>query len=369
MADELDSGEKTEPATPRKRQEAREKGQVARSGDLNTAIVLLAGALMLYFLSGTLATGLSGMMVNTWGGISRGSMDIDSVIVSGKSGLLGILALLAPFAAGLVAVSFLANVMQVGFRVSWKPLELDLTKLDPVRGAKRIVSRRGLIRLIFGLVKLTIVGWILYDGYCTLLLEPNDRQLAGLLSSTVPGAWDYSVAELLRVALRAGIALLVLAILDFGFQRFQHEVDLRMTKQEVREEMKRLEGDPKVKERRRRIQHRLALQRMMQDVPTADVVVTNPTHYACALRYDEESMVAPRLVAKGQDHLAHRIRELAVAHGVPIVEEPSLARSIHRSTEIGEEIPPDLYQPVAEVLSYVYRTGGRSQALAGRSDR
>jgi flagellar biosynthetic protein FlhB len=141
-----------------------------------------------------------------------------------------------------------------------------------------------------------------------------------------------------------------------------------MTKREVREEMKRLEGDPKLKERRRRLQQQLALERMMRDVPTADVVITNPTHFACALRYDGSTMASPRLVAKGQDHLAHRIRELAVEHRIHVVEEPALARRIHRTTEVGEEIPPDLYQPVAEVLSYVYRAGGRVPAAVGRGD-
>jgi flagellar biosynthetic protein FlhB len=369
VADEGDSGERTEPATPRKREEAREKGQVAKSGDLNSAVILLGGALVLYALAGRLAAGLSGLMAATWEGLGRSRLTRDSVVVEGEAGLLQLLALLAPVAGVLAAVALAVNILQVGFRVSWKPLEFDLTKLDPMRGAKRIISRRGATRLAIGLVKLGIVGWVLWDGYRDLILTPSDRHLSGLLHASVPGAVEYSVAELFRVAMRAGIALLVLAILDFSYQRWQHDQDLRMTKQEVREEMKRMEGDPKLKERRRRLQQRLALQRMMHDVPTADVVITNPTHYACALRYDEKSMTAPRLVAKGQDLLAHRIRELAVSSGVPVVEEPALARAIHRSTEIGQEIPPDLYQPVAEVLSYVYRASRRPHPEPARSER
>jgi len=369
VADESDSGERTEPATPRKREEAREKGQVAKSGDLNTAVVLLGGALVLYLLSGKIAAGLSGLMTATWAGLGETRLSRDAVVVEGAAGIRELLALLAPVAGTLAAVALAVNILQVGFRISWKPLELDLTKLDPVRGAKRILSRRGATRLAIGVVKLGIVGWILWDGYRDLILAPSERHLAGLLHSSVPGAIDYTVAELFRVAMRAGIALLVLAILDFSYQRWQHDQDLRMTKQEVREEMKRMEGDPKLKERRRRLQQRLALQRMMHDVPTADVVITNPTHFACALRYDERTMTAPRLVAKGQDLIAHRIRELAVESGVPVVEEPALARAIHRSTEVGQEIPPDLYQPVAEVLSYVYRASRRPVAEPARSDR
>ena len=371
MADELDSGEKTEPASPRKREEAREKGQVARSGDLNSAVLLVGATLILYLLANSFLAAVGGLMGDAWGGISDGVFTVDAVIAEGITGIGALLRLILPFLLGLLALALLINVCQVGFRVSTKPLEFDITKLSPIKGAKRILSRRGVMRLLFGLVKLAIVGVVVWTGYRAILLEPSEDNLVGLLHGSVENAWSYSVGELFSITIRAGIALLLLAILDLAFQRWQHEQDLKMTKQEVREEMKRMEGDPKLKERRRRVQQQLALQRMMHDVPTADVVITNPTHFACALKYDEKTMQTPKLLAKGQDHVAHRIRERAIEHGVPIVEEPPLARSIFSTTEVGEEIPPDLYQPVAEVLSYVYRAGEQSGArtAAGTGER
>ncbi len=363
MADELDSGEKTEPASPRKREEAREKGQVARSADLNSAVLLLGAAVILSILSKSLLVAMGGLMNDAWGGLSDGVISFDTVVTEGAAGFGALLRLLLPFLLGLMALALLVNVLQVGFRISTKPLELDITKLDPIKGAKRVLSKRGFVRMLFGLVKLGIVGSILYNGYHQILLEQSERHLAGLLHGSIENAWGYAIRELFGIAVRAAIALLIIAILDVSFQKWQHEQDLRMTKQEVREEMKRMEGDPKLKERRRRVQQQLALQRMMHEIPTADVVITNPTHFACALKYDEQTMAAPRLVAKGQDHIAHRIRELAIENGVPIVEEPPLARSIFQLTEVGEDIPPDLYQSVAEVLSYVYRVGDRTAAM------
>jgi len=360
VADDIDSGEKTEPASPRKREEAREKGQVARSGDLNSALLLIGASLILHILSSTLLAGVARVMGASWGGISGGVFSVDAVIHQGVHWLPILLRLLLPLLLGLMVIALAVNVLQIGFRITTKPLELDITKLDPIKGAKRILSRRGVMRLVFGLVKLTIVGLVLWSGYEAILLDSSEDHLASLLHATTEQAWSYSMSQLFGLAMRAGIALLLLAIVDLAYQRWQHEQDLRMTKQEVREELKRMEGDPKLKERRRRIQQQLALQRMMHDVPAADVVITNPTHFSCALKYDEESMAAPRLVAKGQDHIALRIRELAREHGVAVVEEPPLARSIFSTTEVGEEIPPDLYQAVAEVLSFVFRTDERT---------
>ena len=362
MADDADSGEKTEAASPRKKEEAREKGQVARSADLNSAVLLLGGVLLIYLLGQSLLGSILGLTGETWEGLSTGIVDLDSVVHTGGEGALALLRTLLPIFIGLAVIAFLVNVLQVGFQVSTKPLELDITKLDPIKGAKKILSRRGVMRLLFGLIKLFIVGTLLYQGLHHLLFNHSEEHLTTLLHGSVESAWVYSSDELFSLAIRAAIALLILAILDLAFQRWQHEQDLKMTKQEVRDELKRMEGDPKLKERRRRVQQQLALQRMMHDVPSSDVVITNPTHFACALKYDEATMTAPKLLAKGQDHVAHRIRERAIEHGIPIVEEPPLARSIFQLAEVGEEIPPELYQPVAEVLSYVYRMDDRRVA-------
>lgn len=369
MADDQDIGERTEPASPRKRQEAREKGQVARSADLNTAVVLLGATLALHLLSITLVTGISGVTLGAWEGISGEHLTLDSVTRAGKEGLLSLLGLLAPVAAVLLVLGLGVSVLQVGFRVSWKPLEFDLTKLDPVRGARRILSRRGRMRLVFGILKLGVVGWIVVDGYRDLILVPSEHHLAGLLHANVAGAWEYTVTELFRLMLGAAIALLALSILDLAYQRWQHEQDLRMTKQEVREELKRMEGDPNLKESRRRLQRQLVLQQMLRDARTADVVVTHPDGLACALRYDEASMSAPRLVALGRGHRGGRVCALASENGVPVVEEPTLAGALASTADVGGDIPADLYQPVADVLSYVCRSGGRIAPLqSARSD-
>ena len=221
------------------------------------------------------------------------------------------------------------------------------------------------MRLVFGVFKLVVVGTVLAQGFRSIMSGEGTENLLILLSLDPFGAFDFANIALFTLGMKAAGALLVLAILDYAFQRWQHEQDLMMTKHEVREELKRMEGDPKLKDRRRRIQQRLALQRMMIDVPKADVVITNPTHVACAIQYDEKEMRAPRLVAKGRGLLARRIRELAVEHGVPVVEKPPLARLIHDTTEVGDEVPPDLYKPVAEVLAYVYRLGHRVPSPAG----
>jgi len=244
----------------------------------------------------------------------------------------------------------------------------DIAKLNPIKGLQRIFSIRGLMRLAFGVLKLVIVAFVLYIGYRKLFDADSDGSFLVLLYVDLQQAIILANAALFKTGGMACIALLVLALLDFSFQRWKHEQDLKMTKQEVREEQKRMEGDPKLKERRRRLSQQLALQRMMQDVPTADVVITNPTHYSCAVRYKEDQMRAPRLIAKGADHLALRIRELAREHGVPVIEEPPLARMIYSTTEVGDEVPPELYNEVARVLAYVYRLGANRPTAGMRQE-
>ncbi|MFQ5654579.1 MAG: flagellar biosynthesis protein FlhB, partial [Planctomycetota bacterium] len=319
MAEELWSGEKTEPATPRKRQESREKGQVARSTDMNTAVLLLAAFSLIYLLAERVVAGLSGLELRILDTLSGGRVTFENVVTFGSAGIGVLLRLMLPLVLSLLAIGLATNLLQVGFLITLKPIQPDLGRINPLKGFGRIFSRRGLMRLLFGLLKLVVVGVVLVDGFRDLIDPAGERSLLGLLHVGLWEAVSASNSALFGLGARAALALLVLALIDFAFQRWQHSRDLMMTKEEVREELKRMEGDPKLKERRRRIQQRLALQRMMADVPKADVVITNPIHVACAVRYREEEMRAPRLLAKGKEHLAHRIRELAVATDADVV--------------------------------------------------
>ncbi|MFN0059546.1 MAG: flagellar biosynthesis protein FlhB [Planctomycetota bacterium] len=367
MAEELFSGEKTEPASQRKRQEAREQGQVARSADLNTAAVLIAAFATLYVTADWLVRSIAGLMRGSLGQVAEWRMTTDSVQLVGIEQSLALLRMCGPLALAVGVAALIVNFVQVGFRITTQPLNPDPKRLDPIRGLQRIWSKRGVARLLFSLVKIAIVGTVLYLGCLRLLSSSHSDNVLQYFTNELPNSILMSNETMFRLGMEACIALLVLAILDFSYQRWQHEHDLMMTKQEAREELRRMEGDPKLKDRRRRLGQRLALQRMMQDVPKADVVITNPTHFACALRYESANMRAPRLVAKGAGHVAQRIRELAILHDVPVVEEPPLARLIYTSTEVGEEIAPELYQQVAEVLAYVYRISGGKRGVGARA--
>jgi flagellar biosynthesis protein FlhB len=262
-----------------------------------------------------------------------------------------------PFVACVSVASLAVNLAQVGFLWSTESLAPDPARLDPVAGLGRLASLKGLARLVGGLLKVSlvgaVVGWTLWN---------ERRRLSDLGDFAFESVLGTAVDLMFTLSFRAALALLVLAILEYGYQRWQYERDLRMSKQELREELKRFEGDPKVRERRRAIQRQLALQRMMQEVPKATVVITNPTHVAVAVRYLQPEMEAPVVVAKGAELLAQRIRETALEHGVPLVERRELARALYASVEVGREIPPALYQAVAEILAFVFRMKGGAAA-------
>jgi len=346
-----DADDRTEQPTVRRREEAREQGQIARSADLTAALALLAGLLLLKalgprmfndMLAMTRALGetpaISAAQLGPWlGRVGRATVDL-------MLPFLGLLLLLA--AAGTIA--------QSGLLLAWKKLGFKPERLDPVAGLRRMFSGEALVRLVLGLLKVAIVGGV---AYLTIAQRIDAVLATGVLHS---GAVLRAAGDLVfDLALRLGAVLLVLGLIDYFVQRYKLERQLRMTKQEVRDELKRMEGDPLVKQRRRQLQLRLAMQRIQAEVPRADVVVTNPTHYAVALRYDQQTMNAPRVTAKGKDFLAERIRLLAQQHGVPIVQRPPLARALYVGVEVGREIPPQFYRAVAEVLAYVYQLSGR----------
>lgn len=348
MADEqFESDDKTEPATPRRREEARERGHVARSGDLNGALVLLAALLALNFFGQHFLDGLTLVARGIFGNLDAVDFTAESITPRVGALLFLLFRALAPILVAVLAVALAANWVQVGFLFTGEPLSPSLERLNPISGFKRFFSARSLSRLAQDILKLAVLGsvlaWTLWEHF---------PQLLSLPALSVPKI-AAAFADLgFTLGLRAAIAFVCLGLLDFGFQRWQYERDLRMSKQEVKEEMKRLEGNPRVRERRRAIQRQIANQRMMQAVPKAAVVVTNPTHFAVALAYDEK-MAAPKIVAKGADLIAEKIREIAHEHDVPIVERPPLARELFKC-EVGKEIPPKMFEAVAEILAYVY---------------
>jgi flagellar biosynthetic protein FlhB len=255
-------------------------------------------------------------------------------------------------------LALLSNLLQVGFLMTGQPLRPNLNKINPLTGFSRVFNSRTLVQLVMNLLKLALVCFVAYVSVrgkwsaILLALEAAGGEQAVLLSQVVYG-----------VGLRMALVLLVLALLDYGYQRLRHEKDLRMTKEEVKEEMRRMEGDPIIKQRRRRMQFAAAMQRIRKNVPTADVVVTNPTELAIAIKYDAESMRAPTVVAKGRGLLAQKIREIAIQHGVPIVEKKPLAQALYKTVEVGQEVPEQFYKAIAEILAYVYELSGRARRM------
>jgi flagellar biosynthetic protein FlhB len=350
-----ESGEKTHEATPYRRQQAREEGQIAYSQDLGAALMLVVGAGLLLAWGGDLVDKLALLVREQLrGGYALAAAREDAVAQLLRHAQ-HVVAQLGPLLGVLLVASVLASVLQTG--ILWVPdrLGADLQRINPYAGLQRIFSLQGVMRLIFGLFKVLIV---VVAGGAAVRRRWED---VAFCSDLEPSQLAVLTGEItLETALWVGGALLVLAVLDYTFQRWQHEQDLRMTHQEIREEMKNLQGDPQVIARRRAIQRQLAMHRVADKVPRADVVVTNPTELAVAIQYDPEKMATPIVVAKGAGVIAQRIRRLALEHEIPIVERKPLAQLLYKEVEVGRPIPDESYAAVAEVLAYVYRLKGKT---------
>lgn len=344
------AGERTESATPKRREEARKRGQVARSVEMSTAVVLLGAWGLINLFGGSMAGRLLGFAQALWnsGPTQEWSPEGMRQLLLRTLGTVVLTA--GPIALGGMLLGVAANLVQVGLLFTWEPLTPNFGRLNPLEGLKRIFSRRSLIELVKSLTKMGLVGYVTYQTVAGDL-----QRFPSLMQVGLPAATQFLVGLVSRLLLTIGILMLILAIADYLYQRFEHEVSLRMTKQEVKEEFKNIEGNPEVRAKIRQKQREMARRRMMADVPKADVVVTNPTHFAVALSYAKDAMGAPKVVAKGQGLVALRIRELAKEHGVPVVENKPLARELHRLVEVGQEIPNNLYQAVAELLAFVYQ--------------
>jgi flagellar biosynthetic protein FlhB len=349
MAEDL--GERTEQPTSRRLIEARERGQVAKSQDLSAALDL-AGAVALIAAGGGLGVAvLAALLRRTLEGQTPGGwLDAGSVReIAAWAGLQGA-RVLGPALLGMLAVAVVSQIVQVGWHITGEPLKPNLNKLNPVAGVRKLFGLRNVTRTGVNSVKLLLVVLV-----GSLVIGGKLPAIAALPALEMGAALFMAARMALELAAWLLAVLLVLGLVDLMYQRWQHTRDLRMTRQEVKEERRSMEGDPDIKARRHRMARELAMHRIQQAVPRADVVVTNPTHFAVALEYDQEKMHAPRVVAKGADLLALRVRQVAAAHGVPIVERPPLARGLYWGVEVGREIDPEFYEAVAEVLAYVYR--------------
>jgi len=342
--------EKTEQATPKRREDARRKGQVARSNELSSVAILAAGLLTLAALGSYVYDRLSAFMVDILSNGLAVQLDLLSIRRHAMTWASGYVEIVVPIAA-LLAVSALAiNYVQVGVLFTGDPLLPRFDRLSPLTGFKRIFSSRGLVELAKGLFKVGVVAYVTY-----LTIDAEIEGFVGFMNMGVGQIFSLCGSVVLKLGFRLTLLLLVMAILDYVFQRWDYEKNLRMTRQEIREELKQQEGDPLIRSRVRSLQREIAQRRMMAEVAQADVVVTNPTHIAVALRYDPEEMVAPQVVAKGQRLIAEKIKELARQAGVPLVENKPLARALFIAVRIGEEIPEELFKAVAEVLAFVFR--------------
>ena len=354
--------EKIFPATPHKRNESREKGQVAKSNELATTLALI-GVLSFFFVAGYdtyhhLIDIMYGAFTAIGGQLSAGKTIL--IFLS----LMGIaFKIIAPVMVVAVIVGVLGNIFQIGLIFSSQPLMPQMSRINPISGFQRILSMRGLFEAVKSIFKIGLIGYIVYrtimSGLVDVvsLVDADKSNIAALFVSTV-GRIGF------QVFLRAALALLFLSIFDFLYQRWQHEQDIRMTREEIREEMKRTEGDPEIRRRIRRVQRELSQARMMKAIPEADAVITNPVHLAVAIKYDYEVMDSPYVVAKGERKIARQIREIAEEHGVPIVENPPLAQALYKNVEVGEAIPMEFYQAIAEVLAYVHELTNRYRGLS-----
>jgi len=345
--------EKTEKASPKKLEEARKKGEVAKSKELPSVAVLLAALITLALMGSYMYSHIQVIMKDSFSLFSPKELTLMEFMEFFRSTTTLFILMISPLMAAIVVAAISSNIMQVGFMLTGEPLKPKLSKVDPIKGTKRLVSKQAVMELFKSLLKLAIVGGIAYitikgemDAVCGL----GDLELNSIIA--------YIFVIILKIFVRCTLAMLFIVAIDYAFQKWQFEKKMRMTKKEQKEEFKRTEGDPIVKSRIKNIQMQMARKRMMQEVPQADVVITNPTRLAVALKYDSSLMTAPKVVAKGAGEIAKRIRDLAEEHDIPVMEEQELARSLYASVEIDQEIPPALYQAVAEVLAYIYKLKG-----------
>ena len=347
--------EKQHDATQHRRDEAREQGEIARSQDLASAVVLVVALGLLYSAWPNFTDFLGGFATTQLGGDAWLDADQEIFVTRMRGLMFELLKVVGPLFGLVVLAAVGANLMQFGILFLPDKLMPDLQRLDVLAAAMRIFSMQNLVKLGFGMMKLVLVVSVAYYE-----LQGKYEEVLALSALSLPQTASYVVDILFWTTFKIASALLLLALLDFGFQWWRHEQDLKMSTQELRDEMKNTQGDPQVISRRRQVQRQLVQNRMKSTVPKADVVVTNPTELAVALQYDPATQAAPIVLAKGAGVLAQRIRQLALENGIPIIEKKPLAQALYKNVEINHPIPGDLYSAVAEIMAYVYQLKGKT---------
>jgi flagellar biosynthetic protein FlhB len=345
------AAERNEPATPRKRSKTREQGQVAKSQDLSASVVLITGLVGIHLLGSHIMRRLVDMFRETAEHLSSPLMFdlswwVRPIANGARSFFLGWLPI------GLLCTLFAIAILiyQVGLVITPAAFAFKPDRFNPISGLKKIISIRSLVELVKGVLKASILLGMLF-----MVLRNERELLLSIMLFPLEKGVGIIAGKIWGLALRMALMLLIIALADYAYQKWEFEKSIKMSKQEIKEENKQMEGDPLIKSKIRQKQREMAMKRMMADVPKADVVVTNPTHLAIAIQYDQKSMSAPVVVAKGEDHIARKIREIAEENGIPLVENKPLARALMQQVEIGESIPEDLYRAVAEVLAFVYK--------------
>ena len=355
MAEEAPSGgERTEAPSSKRRDDFRKKGQVAQSKEVQTAALFTVMLLFWIFYMPTFWKGLTELLAAVWQSIGdiditpKSTMNLAFFLVQ-KSALL-----LFPLFVLVLLIGFFSSFLQFGWILTGKPLVPDFSKLDPIKGFGRLFSKRSIVEVVKSLLKVALISWV-----ATSTVMDHFQEALVLVDTSAAVTLSYLAQVSTLILAKVCAVLIVLAILDFSFTKYEMEEKMKMTKQELKEEFKETEGDPHIKAQIRAIQQQMARKRMMAEVPSADVVITNPTHISVAIRYDSTKMAAPIIVAKGADHLAMKIREIAREHDIPLVENPPVARLLHK-LDLGATIPEDMFRAVAEILAHVYSLKGKA---------
>jgi len=354
MAEETSSGERTESPSAKRRADFRKKGQVAQSREVQTAAMFTLLLLFWMFYAPVFWSKLRDMLAAVWQVSGEYAVTPSSLMQLALHLFAGLALILVPLFLTALLVGFFSTFLQIGWLFTTEPLIPDLSKLDPIKGMTRLFSKRSLVEVIKSLLKVGLIGWVAYKT----VLGEFDQALV-LTDMPVDSTILYLAKTSALVMAKVAAIMIALAILDYGFVRWEMEEKMKMTKQEQKEEMKETEGDPHIKSKIRSIQQQMARKRMMAAVPTADVVITNPTHIAVAIKYEAGTMEAPVVLAKGQELVAEKIREIAREHRIPLVENPPVARLLHSKVEVGQTIPEELFKAVAEILAYVYSLKGK----------
>lgn len=352
FAKEGQGGEKTEEPTAKKIEDTRKEGQVAKSKEISSAFSLLALFLCLRIFIGFLGERMQGVFFSFWKEMSIYPKDDFNSVTAWQILLDAIIYLLItslPFLAVAFIVSFMSQKIQIKWMVTTKPLKPKMNKLNPISGFKRMFSKQAFFELLLSIFKIVLFAAIAYS-----VVKDNVGVILSLYTLTIRDCLGILFDLVMELGIKISLVYILVSLADYIFQRWKHKQDIKMTKQEIKDEYKNQEGDPKVKSQQRQRMQQASRRRMMQSIPEADVVITNPTHFAVALKYDNTVSEAPVVTAKGADYLAFKIRDIAKENGVEIVENKPLARMLYSNVDIGREIPPELYQSVAEILAYVY---------------